>query len=772
MPQAMGQVVNFENTWQEFLNDAKTSNVTKLPEPDKKSPDYLKYCLMYANSHFCADELPPAEKFMAEIKTIGAAEYSKIPRFTERYDDLGEKIAAYHKLHKAWGMFLQNRNVPNMAEHEKARMVCEKGTLCKFYYMELTGQYCKGDIAASKKTFETRILMLVEKGGYAANRVSKLPEEIKMMKTLFAGIDKLDPAWAQFISTDVSPGFDTELPLIACYPIPNIKEYLLRAAVDKCKYGPEMLKKIKALQETYKGPIEDDVLTKIEWLEKEVGAGAEEVNMVNKAWKEFLPADKLTNKYEFTFDYPCNRDAQIKAYTMVGLTDICTKGKEMVDNINKVRTEHKPALDAVTTEKVKKLEAAVKKQAEEEEALDKAWAAFTPANTLPAGTKFVYEYCDKVRSVRAYTMTGITEFCTKGAEMMSSIKKIQKLHNPELDPTTTEKVATLQAMLDKSQAELDTLTTVWKEFIANKDTMARPFQLVDFYCDKIAQTKSWVVKGRLAACPTYTEAQTYVDKIDKLQKEHNLKYDHELQCAVTRLRQAIWDCRYAEAVRQAQKETHEERERFGPPSALAMHAALNGTKQPCETTVEYAALGTIGLKYTINTYLCEKASAGKIGNAEYYKKIADWVDAEVLKKYCLPNLRCKKDFTIHLEGHTDGSPFDKREYPEAFNIPKGTPYKHFVNNTWSDKTTAADITKTLKGNMDLGLARAWAVRNQLTFMNVPITIGAYEHPSAERGGQYRKVEIQLNINNLLLDYYEKRLDELVKPLGARPADCK
>ena len=772
LPAASAQVVNFENTWQEFLNDAKTSSVTKLPEPDKKSPDYLKYCLMYANSSFCVDDLPAAEKFMAEIKTIGPTEYSKIPRFVERYEDLGLKINAYHKLQKVWSGFLQNRNTPDLSQHETARMVCEKGTLCKFYYMELTNQYCKGDIEASKKTFETRVLTLVEKGGYAANRVPKLPEEIKMMKALFAGIDKLNPAWAKFISTDVSPGFDVELPLIACYPIPNIKEYILRAAVDKCKYGPEMLKKIKALQATYKNPIPDDVLTKIEWLEKEVGNSQEEVEMVNKAWKEFLPADKLTNKYEFTFNYPCHRDAQIKAYTMVGLTDLCNKGKEMVENIAKVRAEDKPALDAVTLEKVKKLEAAVKKQEEEEKALDNAWAAFTPNNTVPAGTKFVYEYCDKARQIRAYTITGVTEFCEKGAAMMANIQKTQKATAVELDPTTTEKVAVLQAMLDKSNAELDTLNTVWKEFIAGKDSLSRPVVLVDFYCDKIAQTKSWVVKGRLVACPKHAEGQSYIDKIDKLQKEYNLKYDNELQCAVARLRQAIWDCRYEEAVAQAKKETHEERERFGPASAQVMRGALNSDKQPCETTVVYSPLGTIGIKYTINTFLCEKTNLAKMGDPEYYKKIATWVDTEVLKKYCEPNLRCKKDFFIYLEGHTDGNPFNGRSYPDAMNIPKGTKYTHFFNGAIKENVTPVDITNALKNNMELGLARAWSVRSQLVFMNVPITIGAYEHPSAERGGEFRKVEIQLNITNLLLDYYEKRLAELVKPLGARPAECK
>ena len=769
---AHGQVINFENTWQEFLAESKTSNVTKLPEPPKGSSDYLKYALMYANSHFCADELDKAQELMASIKTIGAAEYSKIPGFKDRHDDLANKIAGYHKIDRVWKTFVSNQTLPNLAEHDVARMVCEKGMLSKYYQMEATRLYCEGNLTDSRKAFESRVLVLVEKGGYNAAKVTGLPKEIKTMKDLYTGIDKLNPAWETFVSTGKSPGFDITLPLIACYPIPNIKEYLLRAAVDPCKYGSEMLKKIKALQSTYTGATPSDVSDKINWLEQEVGQGEAEAQIVAKAWAEFLPKDKLTNKYEFTFDYPCHRDAQIKAYTMVGLTEVCTKGEEMLDNINKTKKAYNPSLDATTQEKIKKLETAVKTEKDNLATLNKAWAEFTPNNTLPSKTKFVYEYCDKVAQIRAYTITGVVEFCAKGKEMMANIKKTQSEHNPTLDPVTEAKIAHLQELIDQSDAELANLNEVWAKFIANKDTLTEEFVLADFYCDKIAQTKSWVIKGRLKACPTYQEAQPFVTKIDDLKKEYSLKYDKELDCAVTRLRQTIWDCRYEEAVRQAQKETHEEREAFGPQSAQVMQGALNSDKQPCQTTVAYEPLGTIGIKYTINTFLCEKTNLAKMGDPEYYKKIATWVDTEVLKKYCLANMRCKKDFFIYLEGHTDGHPFNGRSYSEAINIPKGTPFTHFVNGTVTEKTVAADITTALKGNMDLGLARAWTVRQQLTFMNVPITIGAYEHPSAERGGEYRKVEIQLNITNLLLDFYEKRLDELVRPLGPRPTDCK
>ena len=75
--------------------------------------------------------------------------------------------------------------------------------------------------------------------------------------------------------------------------------------------------------------------------------------------------------------------------------------------------------------------------------------------------------------------------------------------------------------------------------------------------------------------------------------------------------------------------------------------------------------------------------------------------------------------------------------------------------------------------MELGIARAWTVKSQLDFMGVPITIGAYEHPETEKGGEFRRIEIELNITNLLLDFYEKLLAKLLEEsgIGERPEAC-
>ena len=52
IPKADAQLVNYEETWQEFLRNPLTSAVSKLTKPGKEQvANYLKWCLMYGNSH-------------------------------------------------------------------------------------------------------------------------------------------------------------------------------------------------------------------------------------------------------------------------------------------------------------------------------------------------------------------------------------------------------------------------------------------------------------------------------------------------------------------------------------------------------------------------------------------------------------------------------------------------------------------------------------------------------------------------------------------------
>ncbi len=678
------QFVNFEDTWKEFLANNKISNISEMPKPQKSQPiDYLRYCLMVANTHFCSGDIADAETMMAEVKKMGETAYKPIAGFKEKHDDLAIKIKAHHQVNLLWSKFLDTKSISleTLESVSEAKTVCEKGTLAKYFHMVAYAHYCKGEIKEAKGHFEGRVLKLAEKTSLKVSDIPGLEKEVKTMKTLFLGLPKLGTAWKEYKETGTSPGFDIELPLIECYPIPSMKEYVLRGTADVCGQGADMLKKIKNLQANNSHPLDKTLKDGIAYLETEVGNNNGDVAKLNKAWKEFLPN-----------------------------------------------------------------------------------------NTLANGIDFGFEYCSKEAVIRAHIIDGVINYCEKGEETISQIKAIKKEHAPKLQKVTSDKFQYLQDLVEEDKDNLVNINILWKEFITNKDTMLEDFHVADFYCDKIAQVKSWTILGHMDACP---KGQQYLDKILDLKKTAKLEFDEELDCRVTRLQIKIWDCRYWELVRQARKETHEERERFGPASAGIMQGDLNSDKLPCETTVRYSPLGKIGIKYIISTYLCQDIDLAKMGDPEYYKKIATWVDTEVLAKYCEKDLRCKEEFFIYLEGHSDGNAFRGARYKNSLGIPEGTPFTHFINDQILQKTTEREITNSLKSNMELGIARAWTVKNQLDFMGVPITIGAWEHPKHEKGGQFRKIEINLNITNLLLDFYEKRLSELLEAsgIGERPEEC-
>ena len=680
---AHSQFVNFEDTWKEFLANNKISNISEMPKPQKiQQIDYLRYCLMVANTNFCSGDVSDAEKMMAEVKKMGETAYKPISGFKEKHDDLAIKIKAYHQVERLWKQFLKNKDVSleRLEEAADAKRVCEKGTLAKYFYMVAHAHYCKGEVAEAKGHFEGRVLKLAERTSLKVSDIKGLESEVKTMKALFIGLPKLGKAWKEFKTSDESPGFETELPVIECYTIPNMKEYVLRGAADICGVGSEMLEKINKLKASNSHPLGAVLKGKIKWLETEVGKNNGDVAVLNKAWAKFLPKDTL-NEIKFGFNY-CKKETVIRAHIMYGMIHYCEEGQKRLDTIAAIRKEFKPKLGATTVDKIKRLE----------------------------------------------------------------------------------------AKLEGSKDDFDNLEILWKEFITNKDTILEAFNVAGYYCDKIAQVKSWTILGHLEACK---KGQHYIDHIDQLQKSAKLEFDEELACRVKRLRIKVWDCRYWELVLQARKETHEERERFGPISAGIMRADLNSDQLPCDTEVKYSPLGKIGIKYIITTYLCQDIDLAKMGDPEYYKKIATWVDTEVLVKYCEADMRCKEKFFIYLEGHTDGNAFRGARYKKSLDIPAGTAFTHFLNGEALQKTTEKEITKSLKSNMQLGIARAWTVKHQLDFMGVPISIGAWEHPKSEKGGQFRRIEIELNITNLLLDFYEKRLNTLwvASGIGDRLSMC-
>lgn len=962
LPTAQAQLVNMEETWKGFLTETKTSNISKLVKPEKSQPaNYIKYSLMYANSFFCADNLVAAGRNMREVESVGSAVQDKVPGFKERYEGLKIKIKAYHKLVPVWDRFLQDKSSISHEELEQnldAKTVCEKGTLCKYFYLKSYAYYCEGDLEKARYHFQNRVLKLAATT-FDPKSVVGLNEEIESNKKLWAGIDELNLSWDAFINTSISPGFDPDLlPLVACYPIPTMKDYMLRAAADMCNTGAEMLNKIKALEESTSHEVPADLKDKIEWLEGEVGKINNDLAELKNAWESFIPNDELDGSVPYGHVFPCNREAEVQAYIIDGLLAPCKDGLRTLDSITRIRKDHNPSLQNTTKTKLDKLKALVEEEENNVATLNKAWEDFMPDDELSGGINFVFEYCDKIAQTKAFTIDGMLDVCNKGQQRLDDIEKLKAAYSRDLDATTIEKIDKLQAWVDKLKKELNDLTTAWTAFLPNDElesgmeyehvficnreaevqayvidgllnpckdgpaaleniariqdayhpeldnatdtklkklqgivknendniatlnkawkdfvpddklsgginfvfeycdkvaqvkaytidgtinfceksrdrlvdifkvreafdpkldretigkidklqaavnkadqeyeqlneawtlyiaadvttsweaqfppkdeTVRTQISLVNFYCDKIAQTKSWVIKGQLDPCK---KGDAYLTKIDALKETNNLSYDEELICQVHRLRSKVYQCKYWALVLEARRITHQERETFGPKSAQIMYKDLNPSNAPCETTVEYEPLGNIGIKYIIAPHLCQKKMMAKMGDPVYYKKIASWVDTEVLSKYCEVSMRCKEDFFIYLEGHTDGYRFNGRSYSESIDIPEGTPYTHFLGQDTLQKTTR-NITSSLENNMELGIARAWTVNSQLKFMDVPISIGAYEHPEHEKGGEYRRIDIELNITNLLLDFYEKTLERLFNQsgIGERPAE--
>jgi hypothetical protein len=676
------QFVNFEETWQKFLKEDKTSNISELPQPSKEDKqDYVKWCLIYATTNYCGGDLKQSKKLVSEIEAVGEPVYKTIPGFVDRFKTMKANISAYKRTEYAWVNFISYDRITfsDLEKLSDAKAVCEKGTLAKYSYMMAWANYCDGNVKEAKNLFENRVMRLVERTSLKVESVERLDEKIAQMKQLFKDLDNVNTAWKKYLTTGESEGFKTKLSVMECNPVPNIKAYIMEGTADICQNGEEMLDKINALRENYEETLPADVSAKLAEFEASVGEYSGDITVLDKAWAQFMKADTTT-------------------------------------------------------------------------------------------TLFMAEYCDKEAQIKAYIMEGTMFTCAQGKAMMAKIEKIQKEFKPELGTDTAEKLEGLATRIQGLADETAELESIWQEFLENGDSLVSEVNLKRDYCDKTAQAKSWIIKAHGEACK---KGKAFKNAIGKLKELEKLTFDEDMKCSLERLDQKIWDCEYWKLVLQAREETNEEREIFGPAAAQIMEMELNSEEQPCETKVAYTPIGNIGVKYVISTFLCQNIDLAKMGDPEYYKKIATFVDEQVLQRYCEADLRCKEDFFIYLEGHTDGNPFNGVSYKQSLDIPEGTKFTHYVDDEIEEKVTEREMTKSLRSNMELGIARAWTVKNQLDFMGVPITIGAYEHPRSEKGGEYRRVEIELNITNLLLDFYEKRLAELVEEsgIGKRPDAC-
>ena len=294
---AFAQTINFDETWKEFLENDKISKMSELVKPDKvyNQPDYAKYLLMNTNTCFCQSDQSDAESLMAEIQEMDAEVLASVPGFVEKMEGLQTKIKAYHSIDTIWKQFLLTKEVtPEELEAVTAvKTICEKSTLAKYSYMTAYYHFCQGDVSGSKDIFENRTLKLIEKTTLRAEDVEGLASEAAKMKSMFRGMSKLDIAWHTYVKTGVSPGFDTELPLFACYPIPNIKVLVLNGVLDLCNAGPATLEEIETLQADSGVEPDGELEKKVKEFEAAVEQKESGLSALNEAWEAFIPDNKV-----------------------------------------------------------------------------------------------------------------------------------------------------------------------------------------------------------------------------------------------------------------------------------------------------------------------------------------------------------------------------------------------------------------------------------------------------------------------------------------------
>ena len=510
------QLVNMEETWQEFLSNDKTANISKLKKPDKSQPaNYIKYSLIYANTYFCGDNIESADDMLQEIERIGKEVWDRVPGFEERYLVLKENMKAYRALDPIWEKFLNNKTSVSKEDVEafpEAKRICERGTLCKYFYMIAHDHFCQKDLEKSREVFDTRISRLVATT-FNPDDIEGLGPEVARMAKLWEAMDELTPAWEAYMETDISPGMQAEMPVIDCYVIPNMKACILKATYDICGVGEEMLNQLKDLQRKSTYPIPSDIIDKIAFITEEVRVIKKDLAIVNTYWKKFTQTGTLPSNVVYKYEFACDREAEVKAYLMDGFMDPCKKGAAALENISNVRKKYKPALASVTLAKFKELKALVSVSTGDITVLKEAWEDFLPDNALSNEYDLSFDYCDKLAEIQSFIIDGTVHVCEKGEQRLDDIENVLDENEVLIDPKTQEKLDALVEKSSKLEAKHAILHKAWA-YLLDNDAVSDDYEYdYEFPCNREMDVKAYLLDGYTSPCLSGKYGLAEVDKV-------------------------------------------------------------------------------------------------------------------------------------------------------------------------------------------------------------------------------------------------------------------
>ena len=242
------------------------------------------------------------------------------------------------------------------------------------------------------------------------------------MKSMFKGLSKLDIAWHTYVKTGVSPGFDTELPLFPCYPIPNMKVLVLKSVLDVCNSGRATLDKIEQMKAASGVDPDGELEEKVKELEAAVKQNENGLSALNEAWEAFIPDNKVRHNGNYGYEY-CSIEPLIRAYIMDGFAFVCGMGEEMLQKIDSLYKAEEPELEEITMIKINELSALNKQYRANGMKLEKLWNKFVAqGDKLTEGFQSSDNYCDNIHQVKDWTIKGLTGTCEDGYQYLEKIE--------------------------------------------------------------------------------------------------------------------------------------------------------------------------------------------------------------------------------------------------------------------------------------------------------------------------------------------------------------
>lgn len=424
------QITNFDETWREFLENNKISNMSELVKPNKvyEQQDYVKYLLMNTNTSFCQSDVDDAETLMTEVQDMGNELHKSIPGFVVKMEDLKSKIDAYHSMDELWKRFLATKDVTldELDAITAAKTSCEKRTLAKYSFMQAYFHFCQGNVPQAKDIFENRTLRLTEKTTLRVADVEGLAGEVRNMKSMFQDMDKLETAWKSYVRTGVSPGFDLELPLFPCNPIPKMKELVLKGVLDLCTAGPEALAEIKRLQAGSELKPDKELAGKVKDLEAAIGKNNSNLAALNAAWEAFIPNNKVTLVGKYGYEY-CEKEPLIRAYVMDGFAYVCELAEEMLEKIDSLQRDEITPLQDITMRKINELAALNERYQSDGVKIERLWSKFVAqGDRLTENYQSADFYCDNIQQVKDWTIRGLIGTCEEGNQFLEQIESFQR----------------------------------------------------------------------------------------------------------------------------------------------------------------------------------------------------------------------------------------------------------------------------------------------------------------------------------------------------------